>query len=267
MNIKDLKIINFPDGHSHLRDENDYIELKEISISIKSFDDLFILAQFKKLYPTCNILKINYLLGARCDRQFSKHETYDLEIIADFINSLKFKRVEILQPHSNKSLELINNSVKLSITSSLLIMCLRENNIKEHSIISPDKGASEWIEDDLGISDVIQCSKKRIDRDKLEIIIPEVQLENDCIIIDDILDGGLTFIEIAKILKTRGVNNVYLIVTHGIFSKGFSKLEKYFKCIYCTNSFSDLTLINKDEIFLTENEYDSTIEFITQLTI
>lgn len=34
---------------------------------------------------------------------------------------------------------------------------------------------------------------------------------------------------------------IYLIVTHGIFSKGFDELAKYFDGIYCTNSVKDIT--------------------------
>ena len=32
---------------------------------------------------------------------------------------------------------------------------------------------------------------------------------------------------------------IYLIVTHGIFSAGYTELEQYFEHIYCTNSFAE----------------------------
>lgn len=64
--------------------------------------------------------------------------------------------------------------------------------------------------------------------------------KKDYIIIDDICDGGATFINIAKeIKKAYSCNHIYLIVTHGIFSKGFYELCDYFDGIYCTNSYSD----------------------------
>ena len=63
----------------------------------------------------------------------------------------------------------------------------------------------------------------------------------DFIIIDDICDGGATFINIAKWFKDRTMQNkIYLIVTHGIFSKGFGELQQYFDGIYTTNSYQDL---------------------------
>jgi len=55
---------------------------------------------------------------------------------------------------------------------------------------------------------------------------------------------GATFINIAKEAAKQypALKNpkIYLIVTHGIFSKGFTELSKYFDGIYCTNSYSDL---------------------------
>jgi ribose-phosphate pyrophosphokinase len=58
------------------------------------------------------------------------------------------------------------------------------------------------------------------------------------VIIDDICDGGRTFIELAKAIKEQreGVE-IYLVVTHGIFSAGFTELTKYFNGIFCTDSY------------------------------
>ncbi len=59
----------------------------------------------------------------------------------------------------------------------------------------------------------------------------------DCFIVDDICDGGRTFIELAKTLKEKGAEKIYLYITHGIFSNGFGDLSTYFEHIYTTNSF------------------------------
>jgi ribose-phosphate pyrophosphokinase len=70
------------------------------------------------------------------------------------------------------------------------------------------------------------------------------ELYKDIIIIDDICDGGATFINIAKEIQkqyelTTPKPKIYLIVTHGIFSKGLEELGEYFESIYCTNSYQD----------------------------
>jgi ribose-phosphate pyrophosphokinase len=55
------------------------------------------------------------------------------------------------------------------------------------------------------------------------------------LIVDDICDGGGTFIGIAKALP-KDVKK-YLYVTHGIFSKGLRELTGHFEHIYTTNSY------------------------------
>ena len=61
------------------------------------------------------------------------------------------------------------------------------------------------------------------------------------LIVDDICDGGRTFVEIAKSIREKFPEaEVYLIVTHGIFSSGSAELAKHFTCIYTTNSIHDI---------------------------
>ena len=49
----------------------------------------------------------------------------------------------------------------------------------------------------------------------------------NCLIVDDICDGGGTFIPLAKKLKNAGAKTVTLYVTHGIFSKGLDPLKEH----------------------------------------
>jgi ribose-phosphate pyrophosphokinase len=63
----------------------------------------------------------------------------------------------------------------------------------------------------------------------------------DCLITDDICDGGGTFLGIADALRKKGAGWVYLAVSHGIFSHGFEKLEAALDGIFTTDSFKDIT--------------------------
>lgn len=84
--------------------------------------------------------------------------------------------------------------------------------------------------------------KKRNREGKIiETIVPVKNFNgSDVLIIDDICDGGRTFIEIAKICKNRNSGNVYLVVSHAIFSNGLGELSKWFTKIYSTNSISEM---------------------------
>ena len=60
------------------------------------------------------------------------------------------------------------------------------------------------------------------------------------LIIDDLCEGGRTFIEIAKaILLEVEVARIYLYVTHGFFSAGMEELSKYLDGIYVANLMND----------------------------
>lgn len=122
-----------------------------------------------------------------------------------------------------------------------------ENINNKFILISPDAGATKKIyklAEQIGYKgDIITCSKSRDENGRLSnIIIPEYhQPDKDIIIIDDICDGGATFINIAKVLREykhhRG--RIYLIVTHSIFSKGTNELLQHFDAIYTTNSYKE----------------------------
>ncbi|MEI8631794.1 phosphoribosyltransferase family protein [Vibrio sp. PP-XX7] len=73
------------------------------------------------------------------------------------------------------------------------------------------------------------------------------------LIADDICDGGRTFVELAKVLKSEGATEISLFVTHGIFSKGFEVFAGLIDVIYTTDSFksaSEYIKINNNTIQL-----------------
>ena len=126
-----------------------------------------------------------------------------------------------------------------------------QNMKNKFHLISIDAGSSKKI-DNLGKFlhshgwtnfDTIQCHKKRnVSNGKIEGFESFCDDLNNipCIICDDIADGGSSFIYAAKELKNKNAGDLYLFVTHGIFSYGTEELRKYFKKIYTTNSFRDI---------------------------
>jgi phosphoribosylpyrophosphate synthetase len=130
------------------------------------------------------------------------------------------------------------------------------NHFEQNTIlVSPDAGASKKIyklAEQIGYKgDIITCSKERDENGNLTKTVVTIHGNGKCnkdfIIIDDICDGGSTFINIAKEIKNYFNHEdfdgyqpkIYLIVTHGIFSKGLIELTEYFDSIYCANSYSD----------------------------
>lgn len=266
INLQDLPVANFPDGHRHIVLPDDFAlpPGNGVSVAIRSFDDLFLLAQFKEIFPQITELHIVYLLGARCDRSFSSGEAFDLRIIANFINDLCFERVTVLKPHSDVAGELIDNMEEADLTPVLMRSCEQQNNLGHYGLVCPDKGASLWIGDYVKSGDsralttnvLIQCEKQRdmatelatISADSKEtprraisgIVVPDLPVGvTDYMIVDDLCDGGGTFLGIASDLREKGAERVFLVVSHAIFSKGVEVFDGLIDKVYCTNSFAD----------------------------
>jgi ribose-phosphate pyrophosphokinase len=103
-------------------------------------------------------------------------------------------------------------------------------------IIFPDKSAYERFSESIGDRLCYVCDKER-DQNTGQIIahtIPE--LPEGCkriIVIDDLCDGGRTFLNIAKSTDTK----LDLFIFHGVFSNNaLEKLADVFGKIYVSNS-------------------------------
>lgn len=263
------KISKFPDGQQQVKIETfTYIEVPtDKSVQIKSrlnnWLDLELItctvASLRELGVTEIHLYTPYILGARSDRKFEEgSNNYLKHVICPVINNLKLKSVTCLDPHSN-CLEMGINRFRKIDNSSLFREAIRSlyglakaRTNDNFILISPDAGATHKIyklaQDVDYKGDIITCSKERDKDGKLtQVNVPyltKYDEKRDYIIIDDICDGGATFINIAKELKKHVTGKIYLIVTHSIFSKGTEELLKYFDCIYSTNSYKNHELEN-----------------------
>lgn len=250
-----FKIIQFSDTEELLTLEDPrmfYAEDVQIS-SRMSWKDLQIIIQAVKILKGLKVnsisLLIPYLLGARSDRKFNAGSlNYIKEVIAPILNSLELDDVTVHDPHSLAAECCINKLVSVSTLPNLLTLCRRqyELGVKDFEIVCPDEGAIKRTMELAKVrgKDPILCIK---DRDILTGNILGVKVLADdlggkaCIITDDICDGGATFLALGEALKAKNAGDLYLCVTHGIFSKGFDELKKYFKGIITTNSVREFT--------------------------
>jgi ribose-phosphate pyrophosphokinase len=255
----------FPDGQQSITLDLSTISDLGISCTIKSrlnsFRDLELIvcaaAALREAGMERIHLYIPYCLGGRSDIKFEEGGlNYIKSVIAPIINLQKFTSVTVIDPHSIALENCIDNLKK--IDNSLLAdwaitdISTKGSNFK---LVSPDAGALKKIfstAKSIGYKDKVIVAEKVRDLPTGKIIHTHVPLEgtnstDNFVIIDDICDGGRTFTEIAKTIKSHVWSGdeyfkgkIYLIVTHGIFSAGFTELRNYFDGIYTTNSISDI---------------------------
>jgi ribose-phosphate pyrophosphokinase len=183
-----------------------------------------------------------YFPGGRQDRVMVAGESLTVKVYADIINALQVSTITILDPHSDVTSALLDNCVVL--TNHPFIDLVQPHIPDDTILISPDAGASKKISalaKRLGISLVLECGKKRdtITGKLSGFNVPAENLKNKpCLIVDDICDGGGTFLGLGEELKKKNSGDLFLAVSHGIFSKGLNHLSETFKQIFTTDSIS-----------------------------
>jgi ribose-phosphate pyrophosphokinase len=167
-------------------------------------------------------LELPYLPYARQDKPVTNTSTFAFMPFVHLLNSLGFKQVKVFDPHNVELAQKCIENVKIEMPHHELF--LKELNAMP---VYPDYGASlRYHAADRG---VIVFDK---DREPLTGVIRGISLVEGIIehcsylIIDDLCDGGRTFIEVAKKLYEGGAKEVHLYVSHGIFSKGLEPLRE-----------------------------------------
>ena len=263
------KVSKFPDGQQAitLDLENTNFESDTQSVTIKSrlnsFLDLELIICANQALLELGVkhhsfrlkeiaLYTPFFIGGRSDRKFLNGQSNYLKtVIAPIINLQKFNRVTILDPHSDVLEACIDNFQK--ITNVNFAKEAIDDINSDITLVSPDAGALKKIYDvatAVDCSDIIVANKLR-DLKSGKIIrtdVPNLDQEpgsKTFVIVDDICDGGRTFVEIAKAIRdvrAKSIYNdkIYLVVTHGIFTAGFEELEKWFTGVYTTNSVKEI---------------------------
>lgn len=250
----DFKSFVFNGGEPHINilDKNIGNNIT-ITQRINSFNDLGLLLIATDALRRMNVKEIDvfipYFPAARQDRVMVTGESLSVKVYADSINAQNYNQVTIFDPHSEVTPALLN-TIKVIHNYDFVKQCL--DSIKEEVVlISPDGGALKKIykvSEYLGGIEVVECSKKRdVKTGALSgFRVYEDDLKGKhCVIIDDICDGGGTFLGLATALKEKNAGKLSLIISHGIFSKGYKELTKSFDTIFTTNSFKD---INEEKI-------------------
>jgi ribose-phosphate pyrophosphokinase len=241
-----FEMFTFSGGEPHIKIRLDFDTTEPVTIShrLNSFNDLGLLCVAVDALKRMGVKEINafipYFPAARQDRVMVAGEPLSVKVYADIINALQLSKVSVFDPHSEVTPALLNNCEV--IPNYTFIEKAIEHIGETPLLISPDGGALKKIykvSEYLGGVEVVECAKSRdVKTGKLsgfKVYTDDLAGKN-CLIADDICDGGATFIGLAQELKKKNAGKLYLAVSHGIFSKGFANLTPHFEKIFTTDS-------------------------------
>lgn len=189
-------------------------------------------------------LILPYIPNARMDRVKSGDEVFTLKWFAEFINSLDFRKVVVLDPHSNVATALINRICVKEPADfiRMAIECVQVDTDNDEVLMCyPDEGAAKRYSDLMGREYVFGIKHRDWRTGKiegLELANAEKVNGRNVLIVDDICSRGGTFTHTAKALKEAGANQIFLYVSHceNTIFKGFVLTDGLISQVFTTNS-------------------------------
>ncbi|ARV76974.1 ribose-phosphate pyrophosphokinase [Pseudomonas phage Phabio] len=223
----------------------DKITIKAHLTNANTVMDLLLLVDaIRRINPSVRIgAFIPYMPYARQDRVCNPGEALSIAVMAKVINSLNFDRVFLLDPHSDSTVGLIERSIVESP-----VQFIRRSDtfvgmdFSEVYLVAPDAGAQKRVKalaTELGAAGYITATKER-DLETMEITGTKFDgnvTGKKLLVVDDICDGGRTFVALAKALREQEPEELHLWVTHGIFSYGTKVVTVHYDSVATTNSF------------------------------
>jgi len=243
-----IKTFNFSGGEIQAELSVDARSHLKLLHRIQSSDDFMALLMASEIVdrakPIGKSLILPYFPYARQDRVTKREVAFSLKVAAKLIDDLGYDDVVSYDVHSDVTAALVNNMRVVSQAEIITryfpaLDAFIKSDIT--AIIAPDAGAAKKAGTVASAYKLplFQATKVR-DTSTGEIKGTKIydDMRNyECLIVDDICDGGRTFIELAKVLRDSGASKVYLYVTHGIFSKGYDVFNGLIDGIYSTDSF------------------------------
>lgn len=187
-----------------------------------------------------NIL-MPYYGYSRQDRKAKSRQPISAKLVADLLQTAGATRVIAMDLHAGQIQGFFNIPIDNFRAMPIIAKYLKEKNLKDICVVSPDHGGAGRARD---LGDVLNAPIAIIDKMRpkpnvaaVKNIIGEVANQN-CIIIDDIVDTAGSISAAARALKDAGAKKIYVCCTHALLSgDAVQKLyEAPIEEVICTNT-------------------------------
>ncbi len=179
-----------------------------------------------------------YLAYSRQDRA-EPHKSRLAAFIGKLCEAAGISKVFTIDLHAKEIQELFPMPLISVSPSALFAKEIKKWKLSSAAIVAPDQGALQRahnLRDLLPEFSLVTFTKKRDPHVVLETSAKEVP--EQVVIVDDILDTGETLLTCVKELVKKGAKEIYIVVTHGLFTGDeWKNLWDYpVKKILCTDS-------------------------------
>lgn len=251
----------FPNGETRVNGD----QLSELAFSFNKLvfkyendGDLVKLLYVKKFLDDMNkmaALTIYYMPYSRMDRK-EGNSVFTLKYVSDFINSLNFNSVEIIEPHSDVTAALINKSYASYPTVALLEDVMKDVGFDKEKdyLFFPDAGAQKRYSKVKGYHQLVGNKVRDFKTGQitsLDVVGDIEPITFKAIIVDDLCSYGGTFMLSAQRLKALGASEIYLLVGHCEYSiyKGKILESELIDKVFTTNTILDTSDHEKIHVY------------------
>ncbi len=248
-----FSVMHYPTGESHVEQTREIWPDHVIQAShVRSFEDLMNCVTAQRIMKHNGVTGVQWFIPyfpfGRHDRRRSNQDGLELELALEVAKELN---PITLDPHSDVlgQMRHIPQSEVVAAWEQLGL-----TDLTRPLFVVPDQGATKkalaWT------TNFVQAVKHR-DTDTGELsgfgLLDLTRVDRmDCIIVDDICDGGGTFLGLADVLIDAGVKSLTLAVTHGLFTKGTDILFEKFDRIFSTGQYTGDNVIRAKHHLLFE---------------
>lgn len=172
------------------------------------------------------ILKIRYMPYSRMDRE-EGNSVFTLKYVGEFINSLNFHKVIIIEPHSNVTPAVVNKTLSVFPTKVHFMeqtLKIINFNKDEDYLLFPDAGSMSRYKDLKGFKTLVGHKERDFQTGNITkfAVLGEMEKGKKVLIVDDLISKGGTFVGYfngkysgaAVTAKKMGAKSVYLLTAH-----------------------------------------------------
>lgn len=254
MHLSPLEIHVFPDGERRVRVEKSVVDEEVLVVQStaspvdQNYMELFFMVDALKRSGARSVTAVVPYLGyQRQDHIFRDGEAVSLEVVVKTLESTGLDALVVYDLHSIKIPEVF--TIPVLHLSALPIFAEHIKKITpdltEVLLVSPDMGGIRRIKivsELLGKMPYVALNKNR-DLNTGEITTTEIGestggIKKKAFIVDDMASSGKTLVEAAKFLVANGAEEIYAMITHGVFSQDAPKLleASLIKTVFVTDS-------------------------------
>ena len=226
---------------------------------------IYIVNYIRDIYVGNNYITLQMLWvpNARMDRVESENDVFTLKYFSQIINSLKFNKVIVLDPHSRVTNALIDR-VKVVPAEHFIQKAINEITTKytfekdfnDYLVCFPDNGAFERYANLKCFDGFTKIfGKKHRDWETGKIVKLDLNVDEDVVrgknvfIVDDMISSGETLYQFIQKLKSYGALQVYIYCSHlenRIMTEPENNLRQLLdaggiRCIFTTDSLFNQT--------------------------